>query len=284
MEQLLIWLHTGYRLIAWGAWDGNRLAAQYCCRLTHVHLPGSSEPVMVGMSVNLAVHPNYRGRGLVKRVARPVYDQVMEQGGIAGVGFSNAQGVQVDLKSRSYGYQVIGRMQPMVIGLSHWRYPPPLTLTDEWQFDLPDLHCSPDDYLRLAITADSLRHRFACHPFRRYRFGVWNEPHGTRGLVVYRDIRIGGLKGVALLAVYAEDVPALLARWAGAVRQQGAHFVHVLLSPHSLLQTHLRQIGLIVQLPYSRSPYYLTAKSFDAVTPAALLDIGRWDCIGGDIL
>jgi hypothetical protein len=35
---------------------------------------------------------------------------------------------------------------------------------------------------------------------------------------------------------------------------------------------------------YSRTPYYLTAKSLSDNTPNTLFDFNRWDCVGGDIL
>src|SRR5690606_20213096 len=73
MAQLLAWLQAGPGLIAYGAWDGERLAAQYSCRLTALHLPGHDASAAVGLSINMAVHPQYRGRGLIKQVAAPVY-------------------------------------------------------------------------------------------------------------------------------------------------------------------------------------------------------------------
>src|SRR5690349_13675851 len=110
MSQLLRYLYAGYSVIAWGAWDGDRLVAQYSCLLTSLNVPGMDVPMLVGMSVNMAVHPDYQGRGLIKQIAQPVYQAVGEQGGMAGVGFSNAAGVKVDRRSKGYGYQVIGQM------------------------------------------------------------------------------------------------------------------------------------------------------------------------------
>jgi hypothetical protein len=37
-------------------------------------------------------------------------------------------------------------------------------------------------------------------------------------------------------------------------------------------------------VPYSRSPYYLTAKPLTADLPAGFMDFRHWDCVGGDIL
>ena len=115
MVQLLEFLQRIAPLISYGAWDGNRLAAQYSCLIRPLHLPGHKDLVVkVGVSLNMAVHPNYRGHGLVKKVAAPVYETVKELGAIAGVGFSNAEGVKVDRRSKGYGYRVIGRLQPSI--------------------------------------------------------------------------------------------------------------------------------------------------------------------------
>lgn len=73
MVQLLHWLYAGHDLIAWEVWDGSRLAAQYCSLLTALSIPDIAAPECVGLSINLAVHPDYRGRVLVKQVAQPVY-------------------------------------------------------------------------------------------------------------------------------------------------------------------------------------------------------------------
>src|SRR5688572_6323150 len=71
-ERLLDWLHGGHQVIAWGAWDGDQLAAQYACLLVSLHLPGTSTPIRAGMSLNMSVHPDYRGQGLIKHVSKPV--------------------------------------------------------------------------------------------------------------------------------------------------------------------------------------------------------------------
>jgi hypothetical protein len=130
----------------------------------------------------------------------------------------------------------------------------------------------------------TIHHRYMCHPWRHYQFGVWNEDGITRGLVIYRPIRIGGVRGAALLGAYGEDRVMLLARWAGSLRQAGLHFIHVLLSPQSPLLHALQSVGRLFTLPYTRSPYFLTVKPLSADIPRSLFDFERWDCMGGDIL
>jgi hypothetical protein len=282
MLRLLDWLHTGHTVIGWGAWDGDKLAAQYNCCMMNLRLT-DGKTATVGMSINMAVDPVYRGRGLIKQVSQPVYEAVANCGGIAGVGFSNKQGVKVDLKSKSYGYQVVGQMQSVVVWLKSQKTDS-LCLTDEWpSLPFTDNLVSSNNRMKFIASPETLEHRFARHPFRKYQFGVWEENGNVQGVVVYRDVYIGGLKGVSLLAMYGTEPAELLMRWSRSLQDEGIRFVHVLTTPESGLRSTLNQLGYAVTMPYSRSPYYLTVKPF-AHTPPEFLDFDIWDCLGGDIL
>ena len=279
MQQLLTFLQASAPLIAFGAWDRARLAAQYSCLLRPLHIPHYPQPAHVGVSLNMAVHPDYRGRGLVKQVAAPVYEAVQAQGGIAGTGFSNAAGVKVDKRSKGYGYHVVGKMQSTVACLD--RLPPfdPLSLTA----DFPTLFslAAPPHATAIHFTnsTDWLCQRYAHHPFRQYCFGV-----GERALVVYRPFRWLGLCGASLLTVVGEDVSNVIGRWASALWQSGIRWVHLIHSPRSVVWRALQQTAVALSLPYTRTPYYLTAKPLCDNTPDCLFDFAQWQCIGGDVL
>ncbi len=282
MLRLLDWLHTGHKVIGWGAWDEDKLAAQYNCCMMNLQLADGSTAT-VGMSINMAVDPAYRGRGLIKHVSQPVYEAVAACGGIAGVGFSNKQGVKVDLKSKSYGYQVVGQMQSVVVWLKG-QNSERLCLTDEWPvLPFSDNVKLSSNRIKFISTPETLEHRFARHPFRRYQFGVWEENGQVAGVVVYRHVNIGGLKGAALLAVYGAEPIELLTRWSRSLQDEGIRFVHLLTTQQSELRPALNRLGYCLTMPYSRSPYYLTVKPF-AHTPPEFLDFRAWDCLGGDIL
>lgn len=284
MEQLLFWFHNGFKLVAWGAWDGPRLVAQYNCRLLELELPGRPQLLQAGMGLNMAVHPEYRGQGLLDKVSRPVHERITEMGCVAGVGFSNALGAKVSRSSSHYDYTVLGKMISTLIWLSRRRVSETITLSDQWPTN-PLSFARPDDsYIRYAVTPDSIRHRFSEHPFRRYQFGIWALGEATRGIVVYRVIQIGPVMGAALLAAYGDDLGTLLQNWAATIRQTGVHFVHVLTSPGSPLRNLFGDLGTHVSLPYSRSPYYLIARRLISDAPSVLFDLARWDCTGGDIL
>ena len=284
MERLLAWFHEGFELVTWGAWDGDRLVAQYNCRLLRLHIPGVAEPALAGMGLNMAVDPAYRGRGLLETVAGPVHSMITERGCVAGVGFSSTGGLEVTRKSSTYRYEVLGPMASTLVVLARRHYPAPLALSETWPEG--SLELPPDDgtMVRYAATAASLHHRFAEHPFRRYRFGAWREDDAIRGLVVYRKVRLRGVPGIALLAAYGEDLPTLLARWAGAVRRTGSPIVHVVTSPGSPLRRALDAAGLRTTLRWSRSPYHVIARALRDDTPSVLFELDRWDCAGGDIL
>jgi hypothetical protein len=284
MERLLAWFHQGFRLVTWGAWDGDRLVAQYNCRLLRLHVPGLGEPALAGMGLNMAVDAAYRGRGLLDAVATPVHEMIAAQGCIAGVGFSSAGGLAVTRRSTSYRYEVLGPMTSSVVVLARRHYPEPLDLSDAWPVGQLNVARGDTRFIRYAVTAETIRHRFAEHPFRHYSFGVWRDGEVIRGLVVYRRARLRGIPGMALLAAYGDDLPLLLARWAAAVRRLGVPIVHVVTSPASPFRDLLRVMGTRLTVPFSREPYHLIARALRDDTPRVLLDLDSWDCIGGDIL
>lgn len=295
MARLLAWLHLCYPMIAYGVWAGDVLAAQYSCLVHQVRLPrrlSASQPqesndiLLVGMSVNMATHPAHRGRGLIKHASRPVYDALLRMGAAAGVGFSNAEGVQVDRKSKGYGYRVVGRLTPTIALLhpSARRRASPLTLSDQWDQTADHLPISAPDRLHFIHTPEMLRHRFAGHPFRTYQFGVWHEDGQARGIVVFRLTRLLGLPGASLLAAAGDDLPQLLRHWSVTLAHKGVRVVHLLSTPHAQLRSALGQIAVCLPQPISRNPYYLTAKPLSDHTAEALFTLDHWDCVGGDVL
>lgn len=283
MVRLLEWFDKGHTIIAWGAWDGTRLVAQYACLLLNLCLPNTPNPIPIGLSLNMAVHPDYRGQGLIKRVSRPVYEAVAAHQGVAGIGFSNAAGVKVDRNSKGYGYQVVGQMQSLLVWLSH-SHSQPLVLTDQWPEALWQEIPSNQEAIHFPVRYENLHHRYAQHPFRRYKYGVWRDKSAIQGIVIYRPVRFGGMRAVSLLGAYGSDLPELLLRWAEAIADMGVHLVHTLTTPTSQLREALSHIGTCVNLPYSRSPYFLTVKPLSQNLPDLFFQFSAWDFMGGDIL
>lgn len=284
MEALLTWFHEGFALVTMGAWDGGRLVAQYNCRLLELRVPGFQGLAPVGMGLNMAVDPAYRGRGLLDRVSAPVHDEISARGCLAGVGFSSAGGLDVTRASRNYAYDVLGPMVSLAVPVAGRRYPAPTALSDDWPEGQIALAEPVGDFVRYVATATSLQHRFARHPFRRYRYATRRHDSVIDGLVVYRTTRLRGLPGVSLLAAYGQDLSGLLGAFAASLRARGRHVVHVVVSPNSPLRQAVGAIGPRITVPFSRNPYHLIARALQPDTPGVLFDLDRWDCTGGDIL
>lgn len=268
-------------LVAWGAWDGDQLAAQYSCLLADLRLPDVAQPVQVGISINMAVHPDYRGRGLVKKVAQPVYDTLTQCGVLAGVGFSNAEGVKVDQRSKGYGYQIIGQLQPLVARIRPFPTAVPLSLTDQLPNSLSI--STPVSQIAFDTTIQGLHRRYGEHPFRCYRFAVWEETGQVCGIVIYRPMKLLGIPAVALLGAYSDYLPTLLNGWLDAMYGQGYRLAHCLTSPAAPLRQQLQRLTLTFTPPYKRTPYYLTAKPLQPDLPADFLCFEQWNCVGGDV-
>jgi GNAT superfamily N-acetyltransferase len=284
MESLLAWFHAGFPLVTMGAWDGETLVAQYNCRLLELRVSGVAHPVPAGMGLNMAVDPEYRKRGLLDQVATPVHERLAARGCVAGVGFSSAGGLAVTRASTHYAYDVLGPMVSLVVPVVRGRHPEPLVVRDAWP-DIPvALSDGDDDLVRYEASEAGLRHRFAEHPFRRYRFATRERGGVVDGLVVFRETRLRGVPALSLLGVHGRDPRGLLGAFAATMRSVRRPVVHVLLTPCSPLRGALREIGPEIPLPFSRNPYHLIARALQPDAPRVLFDLQCWDCTGGDIL
>ena len=284
MEALLRWFDAGFELVTMGAWDGHRLVAQYNARLLRLHVPGCETPLPAGMGLNMAVDPEYRGRGLLDQVAAPVHDALAARGCVAGVGFSSEGGLAVTKASRHYAYEVLGPMVSLAVPLVRRRYPEPLAVGTTWPVDPVELGAAADGFVRYEASATTLRHRYAQHPFRQYAYATRQRAGVVDGLVVFRETRLRGIPAVSLLAVQGSDPAGLLGAFAASLRARKRPVVHVLLAPCSPLRHALAAMGPAVPLPTSRSPYHLITRALRPDAPRILFDLQRWDCAGGDIL
>ena len=284
MAALLRWFHAGFELVTMGAWDGERLVAQYNARLLELEVPGFDVPLLGGMGLNMAVDAEYRGRGLLDTVAAPVHEALAARGCVAGVGFSSAGGLEVTKASRHYAYEVLGPMVSLAVPLVHPGRREQLAVSTSWPASPVRLGVAHDGFVRYATTPESLRHRFAEHPFRQYAFATRERDGVVDGLVVFRKTRLRGVPAVSLLAVHGDDSAMLLQSFATSLRARGTFLVHVLVAPRSPLRKALTAMGPAIPLPRSRSPYHLITRALQPDTPPVLFDLARWDCAGGDIL
>lgn len=282
MLVLIDWLHQMGHLVAWGAWDNDKLVAQYSSLIRQMNF--NEESVIAGMSINMAVHPDYRGQGLIKLVSTPVYENIQACGAVIGLGFSNAEGVRVDRHSKSYGYQVVGQMQSLLSYLPN-RQGAMLDLTDCLP---PELFYayenSASSLVQFKKSARTFMIRYGSHPFRDYKYGIWRYKYKILGIVVYREIEQFGVKGVSLMDVCGNDLAGLIECWGSSLYKQGIRFIHTLVSPASNIKQALYKNYPTMQLPYTRNPYYLTVRPLTESINFPAKDFMLWDFIGGDIL
>jgi len=203
---------------------------------------------------------------------------------VAGVGFSSAGGLPVTKASRHYGYEVLGPIVSLAVPLVRPRYPEPLTVSTSWPAGPVSFGAANDGFVRYATTPESLRHRYAEHPFRQYAFATHELDGVIDGIVVFRETRLRGVPAVSLLAVHGADPAMLLGSFAASLRARRTTLVHMLLAPRSPLRQALAAMGPVIALPRSRNPYHLITRRLQPDTPPILFDLGRWDCAGGDIL
>lgn len=281
MLALLNWLQKMGHVVAWGAWDADLLVAQYTSLLRH--LCQNNINILAGMSINMAVHPDYRGQGLIKEVSAPVYDEIEGCGAVMGFGFSNAEGVKVDQHSKSYAYQVVGKLQSQLSFLTashHTQLQLTATLPDRpylaYDTQNPKLHFSK--------SLHTFRIRYGEHPFRQYQYGILYDNQDIQGIVVYRETQHLGINGMSLMDACGQNVPELLRRWGSTLKQNGYHFIHTLTTAQSDVAKNLCSTYPTLRLPYSRNPYYLTMRPISPTLDKTFQDFAQWDFIGGDIL
>jgi hypothetical protein len=271
MQALLAW-YDRMGMIAFGAWNGEQLVGQYAVLKRHLHLPDDVTPRLVGLSLNMAIHPDFRGRGLVKQMSAPTYAQLAAEGGIAGVGFSSAEGVKVDRNSKSYGYAVVGQMRSWVALPALRGAKIPLTLQQGFPETFESFTASP--LIRFAWDAPSWSLRYNAHPFRTYQSAV-----SAGSVLVFREV---GKRGVSLLAGTGANLQEGIRAWGGWLREHGKRYVHFISTPNAHLIHTMRRAMTVLPMPFSRQPQYLTVKPI--AEHAALLDFHQWDCTGGDVL
>lgn len=281
MQQLIEWLYCLGTIEAYGLWNDGQLVAQYSC--LHRAIIFNNLALSLGLSMNMAVHPNFRGKGLIKQVSQPVYDRLRDKQVVFGMGFSNAQGVQVDKHSKAYGYQIIGQMQSLVIKTHNFKMP-----------SLTPLHTLPEPFCIQPNLSSSAAHfgkdtnhlirRYLHHPFRDYEYGIWHENKEILGIVVYKKVSLWGIPAAALLDVYSQQPDEFLMRWSSTLCKSHIHLIHMLSSPQSEIKQIFRDHFLALEAPFTRSPYYLTVKPLANYFDTRLLNFNQWDLIGGDIL
>ena len=283
MEALLAWFHAGFTLVTMGAWDGDRLVAQYNCRLLELRIPGMaglvpgrdgpehgrrSRAIAAGACWTSSRRPcTRRSRG---RAAWPAWGSrapgVSRSRGRAGTTPTRCSDRWCPLPSPSAARATPRRWR--VRGVARGGDGPVA----------PD-----DDLVRYAVTPGTLRHRFAEHPFRRYAYAVRRREGVIDGLVVYRPRACAASRACPSWRRTATTSAPCSA--ASRRRSAPAAATSSTLSSRPRRRSgppHLDRARVLGAV--TRNPYHLIARALVADAPASLFDLDRWDCAGGDIL
>ena len=98
------------RVLSFNAFDGDKMVAHYACIPTKMILGDS---VVEGLhSMATVTHPNYRGKGLFKTLAKLTYDYAKENGYKFVVGVANANSFPGFIKY--LGFKFIARLDVKV--------------------------------------------------------------------------------------------------------------------------------------------------------------------------
>lgn len=161
---------------------------------------------------DMCVHPDYRGRGLILGMSKPVYEDMPS--GTFTIGFSNEQGVQVDRNSQEYGYKVIRELTTTYFPL----LPFVGSLPTGWTFH----EASSDEFrslpfgsfrlfserIRISHSSEYAVWRYADRPDSDYRYFVFSDANGNIvGYAVFRPTK----RGISLIDFDATGTDAALA-------------------------------------------------------------------------
>lgn len=149
--------------IEYGAFDGTRLVGHYANIPIPLRYGGHVVDAM--LCIDMATHPSYRGLGLISRLSEFVYRDVLHTSAALSLGFSNSQGMRVDLNARSYGYKVIGAFRSYALMTRRGISPTRVTHTEEID---PIPFSIPDGYISIHKSQEYLKWRYHDHPGSAY--------------------------------------------------------------------------------------------------------------------
>lgn len=170
------------------AWDDNILASHYA--VAQVTLSVNGEKVSSGLDVTTITHPDYRGRGLFRTLAKSAFERSTGSGLAIVWGFPN--------RNSHRGYiQDLGWMDIWEVPTLRWRTP---TLThlgissssivevssfDE-RFDHLWREVRRDSCIMVERDSQYLRWRYTAKPNAQYRILVCQEGHNLLGYAVFK--------------------------------------------------------------------------------------------------
>ena len=94
------------RAISFNAFDGNKMVAHYACIIKQMRIEGRVVDGLLSMAT--VTHPDYRGRGLFKTLAKMTYDSAREKGYEFVIGVANANSYPGFMKY--FPFQFVGQL------------------------------------------------------------------------------------------------------------------------------------------------------------------------------
>ncbi len=238
------------------------------------------------LCADMATAPGHRGKGLISRLSKLVYQQVVAQKYTVSIGFSNAQGVVVDKQASDYGYTILGPLPTYYKLVLPWQSKDTnLLLTPNFKQQQLS-YSSPKSLYSLEKSTAYLNWRYTALPEKKYQVYVGSSA-GQEYAVVVRQQR-GTLEVLdVLLTTFSIDTLRVLLRQVTALAAQ-KHAYRVVFSAFvPLAYRELLRSEHFVSFQRKTTAYYVTVKPHTLATVTEkkhLLDRENWWLVGGDLL
>lgn len=260
--------------------DQNNLVGFYCNKL--LPMVAGTGRYSAGVCLDMATHPDHRGKGLISKLFPMVYQKVREQGVDFSFGFSNQSGIKVDQHSSNYGYFVVAQLQSSFKPLFH---AVELGVRTErvTSFDVPVLPFTKA--FQVVPSKDYLTWRYLKKPAAKYEvFSVSEGDHHQAYLIL-----LFSAYKVELLKILPTTEHLDLTRMIQAAQnigiERGKKMMTLLALKNAFWEQQLKMSNFTV-VAYQRSHYYLTVKPHrtDPDFIKKVCDPDAWAVLGGDVL
>ena len=232
--------------------------------------------------VDMATHPKHRGRGLISTLSKLTYKDVSNKKIRFSIGFSNEEGVKVDIHSKGYGYQLVGKFKS---------YSCVLTKKKKTESELQKISefrsnfkYGQDGFFSLSKSRDYLNWRYKENPNNLFSFYEILAGGKFAGYVVLKNsgIKIHVIDIVTKFSV--KNIKDVIKSINNLAIDNGKRLV-----TYSVLDNKLWRQVFSKSLTFGRNSkknsYYLTVKIHDNFSKSPdLLDRETWLCFVGDIL
>jgi hypothetical protein len=136
------------------------------------------------LCTDMATDIQFRGQGIISALSKRVYDDVRRNEYDMSFGYSNSEGVQMDLHSLSYGYSVVGRFVTYVkVILTAKKTEITFALRDS--FDLIDT-LPASNFIRIHKNREYLQWRYSDKPGNDFKIYQVNLSNKKIGYIVLR--------------------------------------------------------------------------------------------------